>query len=315
MVAIGIDVGGTSIKGASITSDGQVGKVFSMPVIKGEDGNVTIEKLAKIVKDYIKEEKLENDIVGIGLGIPGTIESTTGVCSYSNNLKWENVPVVDIFHKYLDYPVRITNDANAATLGEFMFGAGKDYQNCIMITLGTGVGSGVIVDGRLYEGNEGKGSELGHTVIELNGRQCTCGRKGCFEQYASATAIINDSIKAMEAHPESLMHDVANEIGKVNGMVPFEAMRRGDEAAKEVVNNYIFYLGEGLLNICNIFRPAVIILSGGIANEGDNLLVPLKQYLKENQYGYPRTPAVEIIVAKLGYDSGKIGAAALFFEK
>lgn len=313
MIAIGIDIGGTSIKGAAVTSEGKVLKVFSMPVTKGEDGVTTIKKLANLTKEYIAKEHLENDIVGIGLGIPGTIDSPSGVVTYSNNLRWDFIPVVKLFNDVLPYPVRITNDANAATLGEAKFGAGKEYQNCIMITLGTGVGSGVIIEGKLYEGNEGKGSELGHTVIKMGGRRCTCGRKGCFEAYASATALIKDTKRAMSKHKDSLMHKFAQEEGRVGGRVAFAAAQAGDKYAQEVVNNYIKYLGEGLLNICNTFRPEVIVLSGGIANQGEKLIKPLEEYLEANNYGYPRTPKVKIINAKLGYDSGKIGAAALFF--
>ena len=152
-----------------------------------------------------------------------------------------------------------------------------------------------------------------HIVIELDGRQCGCGRKGCLEAYASATAIINDTKKAMEEHPESLMHKVAEELGKIDGRVAFKAARQGDQVALQVVDQYIYFLCEGIMNYCNIFRPNVVILSGGIANEGDYLFDKINDFLKLHQYGFPKSPVVKVVPAKLGYDSGKIGAASLLF--
>jgi len=315
MLAIGIDIGGTSIKGAAITENGNVLEVFSMPVVHGEKQEVTISKLINVTNDYLKAHNYNKDnVLGIGIGVPGAIDSIHGICSSSNNLKWENLPIQKMMEEGTGLPVRITNDANAAALGEAKFGAGKEYKDIIMITLGTGVGGGIIVDGKLIEGNEGKGAELGHIVVQYGGRQCTCGRKGCLETYASATAIIRDTKEAIEKHPESLMVELAKEYGEVNGRVPFEAAKRNDPTAIDVVNQYVYFLSEGLLNYCNIFRPEAIILSGGIANAGDYLLDKVNAYFKEHIYGFPKTPKVEVVCSKLGYDSGKIGAAALFLK-
>ena len=314
MIAIGIDIGGMSIKGAAVDSNGRVYEKFSMPFIKGEPGEETIHKLAEIVKEYITANGLEDKIAGIGLGSPGTLDVKNGIVNYANNLGWENLHVADIFHEYLPYPVRLTNDANAASLGEAKYGAGKAYENIIMLTLGTGVGGGIILNGKLYEGNEGKGAELGHSVIVVDGEQCTCGRKGCLETYASATALIRETKKAMQAHKRSLMWKVCPDIDLVGGKVPFEAAKQGDKVAIEVLDNYIKYLGEGILNFCNIFRPNVVVLSGGIANAGDYLFDRVNKYIKDRNYGYKMTPEVKVVPAELGYDSGKIGAAALFFE-
>ena len=314
MIAIGIDIGGTSIKGAAVNSSGAVFDTFSLPTIKGEPGEETIRKLAKIVKEYIASHRLENEIVGIGIGSPGTLDINKGVVNYSNNLGWNDLPVADIIHEYLPYPVRLTNDANAAAFGEAKFGAGKSYKNMIMLTLGTGVGGGIIIDGKLYEGNEGKAAELGHTVIVLDGEPCTCGRKGCLEAYASATALIRDTKRAMFQNKESLLWNVCPNIEEVGGKTSFEAAKQGDKTANNVIDNYVKYLGEGILNYCNIFRPNVIVLSGGVANAGDFLFDKVNKYIAERDYGYKRTPAVKVVPAELGYDSGKIGAAALFFE-
>ena len=314
MIAIGIDIGGMSIKGAAVDSNGRVYEKFSMPFIKGEPGEETIRKLAETVKEYIAANGLENKIAGIGLGSPGTLDVKNGIVNYANNLGWENLHVADIFHEILPYPVRLTNDANAASLGEAKFGAGKSYENIIMLTLGTGVGGGIIINGKLYEGNEGKGAELGHSVIVVDGEQCTCGRKGCLETYASATALIRETKKAMHSNRRSLMWKVCPDIDLVGGKVPFEAAKQGDKTAIDVLDNYIKYLGEGILNFCNIFRPNVVVLSGGIANAGDYLFDRVNQYIKDRNYGYKMTPEVKVVPAELGYDSGKIGAAALFFE-
>ena len=222
--------------------------------------------------------------------------------------------MADIFHEILPYPVRLTNDANAASLGEAKYGAGKSYETIIMLTLGTGVGGGIIINGKLFEGNEGKGAELGHSVIVVDGEQCTCGRKGCLETYASATALIRETKKAMRLNKRSLMWKVCPDIDLVGGKVPFEAAKQGDKVAIDVLDNYIKYLGEGILNFCNIFRPNVVVLSGGIANAGDYLFDRVNKYVKDRNYGYKMTPEVKVVPAQLGYDSGKIGAAALFFE-
>ena len=314
MIAIGIDIGGTSIKGAAVDSNGRVYETFSMPFVKGEPGEITVKKLASIVKEYIASFDLEKKIVGIGIGCPGTLDIKNGVVNYSNNLGWDNLPIVDIMHEQLPYPIRLTNDANAASLGEAKFGAGKSYETIIMLTLGTGVGGGIIIDGKLFEGNEGKGGELGHTVIVVDGEQCTCGRKGCLEAYASATALIRDAKKAMRLNKKSLMWKISPDIDLVGGKVPFEAAKQGDPTAMAVIDNYVKYLGEGILNFCNIFRPNVIVLSGGLANAGAFLFDKVNKYVEERYYGYKSTPAVKIVPAELGYDSGKIGAAALFFE-
>ena len=314
MIAIGIDIGGTSIKGAAVDSNGRVYETFSMPFVKGEPGEITVKKLASIVKEYIASFDLEKKIVGIGIGCPGTLDIKNGVVNYSNNLGWDNLPIVDIMHEQLPYPIRLTNDANAASLGEAKFGAGKSYETIIMLTLGTGVGGGIIIDGKLFEGNEGKGGELGHTVIVVDGEQCTCGRKGCLEAYASATALIRDAKKAMRSNKRSLMWKISPDIDLVGGKVPFEAAKQGDPTAMAVIDNYVKYLGEGILNFCNIFRPNVIVLSGGLANAGAFLFDKVNKYVEERYYGYKSTPAVKIVPAELGYDSGKIGAAALFFE-
>ena len=316
MTVIGIDVGGTTIKGAAVTSEGKMFKTFTVPVSKYEKGKEVMERLGQAVLDYIKTNKDEiGEVEGIGMGIPGVIDSKQGIVCYSANLPlWADLRVKEIIEKITGLPVKVSNDANAAALGEVRFGAGNNCETAIMLTLGTGVGCGVVLNGQLFEGNEGKGAELGHSTLILGGRKCGCGRKGCFEAYASASGLIYDTERMIEKHPETKMKKIAIQFGKVNGRVAFKAAREYEDPwAIKVVDQYISYLGEGLLNICNIFRPNLIILSGGVANEGDYLIERVQEYIKERDYGYKNSPEVKVVQGKLGYDSGKIGAAALFF--
>lgn len=314
MVAIGIDIGGTSIKGAAVNKEGLIIDTFSFMVNQGNSSDETISTLCKELNKFITKIKNKNkDIIGIGIGCAGAINSALGIVDYSNNLGWDNVPIKEMVEKATGFKVRITNDANAATIGEAKFGAGKEYSSLVLLTLGTGVGGGVIINHQLFEGNEGKGTELGHTVINFDGEMCTCGRRGCLEAYASATALIRNTKRAMETDPTSLMWSLVDgDLNKVDGRVAFDARRAGDTTASKVVNDYIFYLGEGILNLCNIFRPDAIILSGGIANEGKYLLDLLEEYCQTNHYGYTGAPKTKIDKAILGYNAGMIGAAALF---
>ena len=315
MVAIGIDIGGTSIKGGSVNEKGKILDYFYMDVVKGEDQKVTANKIIKLLNEFLKKNKYKpEDIVGIGCGVPGIIDSTNGVVTYSANLGWTELPLKRLLEDSLGLPVKITNDANAAALAEAKFGSGSKYKSFIMITLGTGIGSGIFVDGKLYEGNLGKGAEFGHSLLVMDGRECACGRRGCLEAYASATALIKDTKAAMELNKESMLWDLKNKCGRVNAKVPFEAARAGDKTANEVINNYVKYLSEGLINYFNTFRPEAVILSGGLANEGEFLISKIRDYCKKHDYGLKLCPPVDIVKSSVGYDSGKIGAAALFME-
>ena len=314
MFALGIDIGGTSIKGGIVSDKGKLFDTFKMPVIKDENQDKTVKKLIRLVKKFLKDYHYKNeDIIGVGCGVPGIIDSTNGIVTFSGNLKWHDFALKRLLEEGLGFPVKITNDANAAAIAEAKYGSGSKYKSFLMVTLGTGIGSGIFVDGKLYEGNLGKGAEFGHSLLVMDGRQCACGRKGCLEAYASATALIRDTKRQMDKHPESLMWKLLND-GKVSGRTAFSAAKQGDKAAQEVVDNYIKYLGEGLLNIFNIFRPEALVLSGGVANEGDYLTSRLYKYCEERHFGFDGTPAVDIVISELGYDSGKIGAAALFFD-
>lgn len=311
MIYVGVDIGGTSIKVGFVNEAGEILSRFVRKIVKGENGEDTIRIIGEMINEHIKEHNYK-DVKGIGAGCPGAINSTTGYCDASANLGWERLNVAEIFANTCKIPAKIGNDANVATLGEVKFGVAQNYNNVIMLTLGTGVGGGLYLDGKLYEGNEGKGAELGHALFIYNGRQCGCGRKGCFERYASATGLIMDTKEAMEAHKDSKMWDFVNgDINAVDGRTAFETAKLGDEVAKHVVDQYIHYLAAGIISFCNVFRPEAIVLGGGICAQGDNLIKPIEKILIEEDYGYKNTPKVELLVAKLGNDAGILGAAAL----
>ena len=315
MIAIGVDIGGTSIKGGAIDGKGKIFDYFHMDVIKGEPQEVTAQKIIDLINNFISEHNYKKEeILGIGCGVPGVIDSTNGVVTYSSNLKWQDLHLKDLLQDGTNLPVRITNDANAAALAEAKFGSGSKYSSFIMITLGTGIGSGIVIDGKLYEGNLGKGAEFGHSLLVMDGRPCGCGRKGCLEAYASATALVKDTQEAMDQHKESKLWDVYKKLGKMSAKVPFEAAREGDPTAIKLIDSYVKYLSEGLLNYFNTFRPEAVILSGGVAEEGEFLISKLRDYCKEHDYGLKLCPPVDIVKSSVGYDSGKIGAAALFFK-
>ena len=315
MIVIGVDVGGTSIKGGAINDKGQVLDEFVLGIDRLAKPEVTFSELADAINEFIKEHHYEEKISGVGLGIPGLIDKETGIVASSPNMPlWLNFNIKEFLSSRLGLPIKIVNDASAAALGEARFGSGKEFNYLVMFTLGTGVGGGIVFNKQLIDGNKSQGAQLGHSIIVLNGRKCNCGRRGCLEAYASATALSNQTRIMMRQYPNSLLHECAKEVGKINAKVAFMAARRGDEAGMKLVTEYVMYLSEGILNYCNIFRPDVVVLSGGVANEGDYLINRVRDYIERRDYGYKNSPKVVIKQAELGYDAGKIGAASLFFE-
>ncbi len=312
---IGVDIGGTGIKTGIVTKEGKIVVKSSIPTDRSFDPVVIADDIAKQILDLLASQNMTvSEIRAIGVGVPGAINSATGVVDYNNNLHWRKVPLAQMLSERTSLPVKISNDANVAALGETKFGAGKAYHDTILITLGTGVGGGVVIDGKLFEGNESKGTELGHTVIVKNGEPCSCGRKGCLEAYASATALIRDTKRAMEKNPDSLMWKFSPSLDKVDGRTSFECAKQGDAAAQAVVDAYVEALGEGLANFVNIFRPQAIVLGGGVCAQGKNLTDPVDAYVKANSYGEDFAPPVEITTATLGSDAGLIGAASLVID-
>jgi glucokinase len=318
MKRIGIDIGGTSIKCGFVDELGNISQRFCLVVDYSLSQEAIIQKLISLINNAISHSSFKKEeIEGIGIGCPGSINSKTGVCDYSNNLRWKKLPIVELVEKGTGFKTRIANDANAAVLGEAKFGTGKRYQNIVLLTLGTGVGGGLFLNGKLYEGKDGKGAELGHSLLVMGGRMCTCGRRGCLEAYASVSALIADTKTMIEKNRSSLMNKYAKENGGINGLTAFECSKLGDEAATTVVNNYIHYLGEGILNFLNIFRPDAVVLGGGLSNQKEYLTNAIKKYLEKEHYGFGGDSSVksDILVSNLGNDAGIFGASALLGEK
>lgn len=314
MIVIGVDIGGGSIKGAAITSKGKILDGFTLPMDKEASQEVMFSRLADTIKNFIDTHKYEEEISGVGLGVPGILDKANGIVISSPNMPtWSNFNIVKYLSSKLNLPIKIVNDASAAALGEARFGSGKDYSNIIMLTLGTGVGGGIIINNELYDGYKGTGAQLGHALLELNGRECGCGRRGCLEAYASATALKKDTQKLIDENPDSILAKIATKMGKVNAKVAFDADRANCPLGHKLVTDYVMYLSEGILDYANIFRPDVFVLSGGVANEGEYLLSRIRKYLKDHDYGYKDAPIIKVEQARLGYDSGKVGAASLFF--
>lgn len=312
MYSVGIDIGGMSVKAGKVDDKGNILKKNTV-VTDVEAGPIKIiDDIAALVRSVA--DPLDKDFAGIGIGCPGAINSVTGTVDRAYNLKWENVPLAEELSKRINKPVKVSNDANVAALGETMFGAAKDYSDTIFLTLGTGVGGGIVLGGKLYEGNEGKGGELGHMVLVVDGEKCTCGRAGCMEAYCSATALIRQTREAMEKDKTSYMWQYSKSLDEVDGKTAFECSKKGDPAAIAVVDNYIKYLGEGMLNFANIFRPQAIIIGGGVCAQRRFLTDKLKKYCADRNYGFGGMPPFDILCAKLGNDAGIIGAAGIIFS-
>lgn len=311
---IGIDLGGTNIAAGVVDSEFKIIAKASTPTARPRPCAEICRDMAKVALEAVKEAGLDiSDIESVGVGSPGTVNSDTGVIEYSNNLDFYNEPVADYIAAELNKPVYVENDANAAAYGEFIAGSAKGAKNAVCITLGTGVGGGIIIDGKIYSGFNFAGAEIGHTVVEVDGVECTCGRKGCFEVYSSATGLIRMTKEAMDADPSSKMHEMMGD--HVSGRLAFNAMRAGDESAKKVVDKYIKYLAVGITNTINIFQPEILCIGGGVCNEGDALMVPLREQVKEQVYSKRSSRNTEIVRASLGNEAGIIGAAFLGLQR
>ena len=304
---VGIDLGGTFIKGGVVDADGKVLLSDKIPTECDGGAEHVAGRIAGLSLDLLKKAGVKKENVrGIGIGSPGMIDSRRGVVVYSNNLHWDHFAIGETVERQTGLPVRVENDANVAAYGEACFGAGKGLRDLVMITLGTGVGGGIILDGKIFEGNGSAGAEIGHSVILAGGEPCTCGRRGCLEAYASATALIRETKRAIAAHPESAM---AKE-KEVDGRTAF-LYRDTDPAAREVTERYLGYIACGITNFANIFRPQAVIVGGGISGEGKRLTDELQVLVDREIYGGARGPAVEVRVAALGNGAGLLGAAAL----
>lgn len=310
---IGIDLGGTNIKAGVVDEEYRIVVQDSIPTGVERPYREVIEDMAGLVLRLLDKAGISGELVkGVGIGSPGTVDAVHGVVVYSNNFGWENIPLKAELEQRLPYSVVMSNDANCAALGEVMAGAARDAANALLLTLGTGVGGGVVINGRIFEGAHAGGAELGHTLLVRKGEPCTCGRRGCLEAYASATALIRQTKEALRENPSSLIGELSGgDSGNINGKTVFDAAKLGDEAAKGVVENYISYLGDGIVDFVNVFRPDVVLLSGGVCNQGKVLTEPLNAYIKRYCFAGEKGFIPEVVCATLGNAAGTIGAAAL----
>lgn len=311
MYRIGVDLGGTNIAVGVVDDNYKIigrGKVKTNAPRPAEE---IFDDIAKSIRLAVDDAGLTmDDIASVGVGTPGSVNKEEGTIEFSNNLNFNNVPAKKLLEERVGKTCVFDNDANAAALGEAYAGAGNGVKNLVAVTLGTGVGSGIIVGGKVLGGTNDAAGEMGHTTIIVDGEQCNCGRKGCWERYASATALISQTKAKMKECPDSKMWELADgSLDNVSGRTAFNAMYAGDEAGKQVVDQYIKYVAIGVTNIVNIFQPDVVCIGGGISNEGDNLLNPIRDFVVRECYTKYAKKQSKICKAVLGNDAGIIGAA------
>lgn len=318
MYTIGIDLGGTNIAAGIVDEQYNIVVKDSVPTNAKRPADEITADMAALCRKLCEDAKISlADIEFVGMATPGTANRASGVIEYANNLPFFMYPMCEKLSGMLDgTKVLIENDANAAAKAEAMAGVAKDAKYSVMITLGTGVGGGIVLDGQVYSGFNFAGAELGHIVIEKDGRPCSCGRKGCWEAYSSATGLINmtrDKIEECRKTGRATIMEkmISGDLTHISGKTSFSAAKQGDEAGAEVVNEYIDYLACGLANIINIFQPDVLSIGGGICREGDYLLNPLNERVFKEVYTKDREPKTKLMIAALGNDAGIIGAAAL----
>ena len=305
---IGIDLGGTNIAAGCVDDKGEIIAKSSLPTLSGRSYKEIVKDMAKLCEKVtaMANVSMEN-IRAIGIGSPGTVDSKNGIVVFAGNLNFEKVPVAEELGKYFNIPIHMENDANAAAYGEYI-ACGHDLDSFVFITLGTGVGGGIIINKKIYCGFNSAGAEIGHITLEMNGIECTCGKKGCFECYASVTALRRQTEEMMRKCPDSMMHAWVKKKGHVSGRTAFECAASGDRAAIEVRDQYIRYIGEGIVSTVNIFQPEMLVIGGGISKEGDVILKPLKEFVYKYDFN-KFMPKTEIRMAKLFNDAGIVGAA------
>ena len=312
MYYIGLDVGGTTFKAGVVTEDGRIVHKDAMPTGIERPYQEIIADMAALCKKVAADAGIEmSEIKSIGVGVPGLFDNKTGMIPFCTNLGWHDIPFVAEMKKHLDTPVYGDNDATVAGLAESVAGVSAGIKDSVFLTLGTGVGGGIIIDGKPYSGAHGCGSEIGHMMIKMGGELCTCGNYGCFERYASATAIIREARKAVAEHPESsMLAACGGDPEKLNAKIVIDAARAGDEAAKAVFGGYVQALAVGIINIINMLDPEVIVLGGGVSAAGEFLLNAVREAVKPMVF-FKTMPYARIELAQLGNDAGIIGAAML----
>lgn len=311
---IGIDIGGMTIKLGLVDENYTI--IGRKVINTGKDyltPEEIVNNISEAVKSLLKEYGVQiSECESIGIAMPGASDGKTGYVIYSNNIAWENIPLIPWLERTLDIPMGLANDADAAALGEVLAGAAKGHNNAVLLTLGTGVGGGVIIERKIFNGPLRGGCELGHMVIRRDGKLCSCGRKGCLEAYASATALMEQAKEAAIKHPHSMLNELCGgNLLKLDGKMIFQAEQAGDKAAREVVGCYEEDLSIGIANLINIFRPEIVILGGGISAQKKYLTDALQKKVSLMCFGGVLGEIPQIVTSNLGNDAGIIGAAYL----
>ena len=312
MMDVGIDVGGTNLRAGVVDEQGKLLSRVSQPVGTLKSPEELIRRLAELAQKAVEDAGTpENQIQSVGVGIPGAVSE--GNILYTCNLPLRDVPFEQLFRRFFDRPVYLENDANCAALAEYYVGAGRDSKRFVTITLGTGVGAGIIHNGKVYHGANGMAGEVGHTVIIKDGLPCPCGRRGCWEQYASATALKRMTAEALAAYPDSILAQVvAENDGRVSGQSAFIAARQGDPVGQRICEEYVSYLSCGIVNMVNVFQPDTLAIGGGVSNEADEqLLLPVQRCVERESIPCGKNRRTRIVKAELGNQAGIIGAALL----
>lgn len=311
---IGIDIGGTYIKSGIIKYDGTLVVTDKLQTPSESDPHYLVNTISCLISQMLRQTGIKRkEIIGVGIGSAGAVDRVRGEVCFAANLGIQKVPLAHLVEEETGFATKIANDANCACVGEWKFGNGKTYSDIILVTLGTGVGGGIIIGNQLFEGNCGAGGEIGHMLLYKGGRQCSCGRRGCLEAYASATALVQITLEQMKKDKFTKLWNVLDESKMITPQVVFE-MSKQDKLAKKIVDEYIQNLGEGLVDLCNVFRPQAIIIGGGMSAQGENLIAPLRQYVADHIFAKDTTPPVDVLQASLGNDAGVIGAASLFVD-
>lgn len=316
MYYIGIDVGGTNLKAGLVDENYQIVATKKMP-LEFQSMEQMAETLANMALALVEEVGISRkEVACVGMGFPGPVDNKAGVVIKTVNIPIRCMPVAEMFHQYWDIPVYLGNDADCAALGEYYHYEDKNIESLILVTLGTGIGTGIILDGKIHSGINGCAGEGGHITIVHRGEECTCGRRGCWERYGSAKALVRQTVQAMENDPASLMWELTGGVENAGGRTAFEAARMGDATAQAVVEQYLDYLADGLANFINIFQPEVIALGGGVSHEKEeSLLFPLRERLSTMCFGREAQRHTTLVKAKLGNDAGIIGAALLGLQQ
>ena len=308
---IGIDLGGTFIKFVALDADNNATEVFQLPTPDSRDG--VVAQMAAGARQAMERNGLsDDDVPGVGIGSPGPLDVDKGtILSLPNIPGMDNCPIVELMTAELSLPISLENDANAAAYGEYICGAGRDDANMVLLTLGTGLGSGIILDGEILRGSHGIGGELGHIIIVPGGEPCGCGQNGCIERYCSATFMSQRAARRIESGDEpTSLRAVIEAKGGIDARDINEARRAGDALAAEVWDEALGYLAQGCVTICRIFDPDRIVLTGGLTNAGDDLLVPLREHFAAMHWTLTE-PMTDLAISTLGPDAGAIGAAGM----